>query len=337
MKRNYLLALICLSLTACGISDLQKKGTYFHIKNEGAVMPVWIRGNVKSGTFILTIHGGPGMGTSSHDFLMGEGFHLLEEKYALVYWDQRMTGMSQGNPSRQKMTIEQHVEDLHKIVLFIESKYHPVKLYLLGHSWGGALATRYLGEGQFQQRFQGWINVAGGLSDSLNLAYKRDFLLDRAAHFINQNQDTAYWKNVQKWFANHPTYQKYDIEPYEFTDRAGGFVYDRPNYNEITQQHIPKMVFFSPYSTAYLQGRKFPLLDDRGLDLSAYMKKIQIPSLFIWGDQDGTVPVKIGEVGFKLIGTPANQKKRVLLKHCGHVPYAEQAASFAREIVDFMK
>jgi pimeloyl-ACP methyl ester carboxylesterase len=92
-------------------------GDWFYLENKGAIMPVWVSGNKSSNVFILYLHGGPGQ------LAMGErpmsGIPKLEKDYAVVYWDQRGSGISQGNAKPESLTIEQCLEDLWKLVHLI--------------------------------------------------------------------------------------------------------------------------------------------------------------------------------------------------------------------------
>ncbi len=59
-----------------------------------------------------------------------------------------MSGMSQGDPDPSTLTIDQHIEDLEKVIQLIKVKYNPGSLFLLGHSWGGVMTAGYLGKKQ---------------------------------------------------------------------------------------------------------------------------------------------------------------------------------------------
>ncbi len=83
------------TLSSCEKSEFFKTGEYFFLRSEGADMPVWVRGNQNGRVFILVLHGGPGSRASEYIGL--PSFDALEKEYALVYWDQRASGNSQGN------------------------------------------------------------------------------------------------------------------------------------------------------------------------------------------------------------------------------------------------
>ena len=80
---------------------------YFWVERNNARMPVWVRGNIDSGIFVVFNHGGPGScGTAESIFEVNPAngkfdhaspLQVLENDYAVVYWDQRHSGMSTGN------------------------------------------------------------------------------------------------------------------------------------------------------------------------------------------------------------------------------------------------
>lgn len=65
----------------------------------------------------------------------------LSENYFVVFYDQRGTGLSPRVPA-EELTKENMIEDLHSIVTYYGKGK---KVHLIGHSWGGMLASAYLG------------------------------------------------------------------------------------------------------------------------------------------------------------------------------------------------
>jgi len=58
-------------------------------------MPAYLYGNFDSKTFIVLLHGGPG--GNGLEYRSGKYAEMLEEQFAMVYWDQRGQGNSRGN------------------------------------------------------------------------------------------------------------------------------------------------------------------------------------------------------------------------------------------------
>ena len=85
---------------------------------------------------IIVLHGGPGA-----DYRSLLGLKELADQYHVVFYDQRGAGLSE-RLSADELTIQDYLEELDAIVdHFGQGK--PV--YIIGHSWGAALASGYLG------------------------------------------------------------------------------------------------------------------------------------------------------------------------------------------------
>lgn len=87
--------------------------TFFHVKVDGAVLPVWIKGNTASKKIVIFINGGPGLTSldiASIDMLGWA--EKLEKEFAIAYYDQRGTGNAQGNIDPNSITMEQYIKDL---------------------------------------------------------------------------------------------------------------------------------------------------------------------------------------------------------------------------------
>ncbi len=85
---------------------------------------------------VVLLHGGPGQ--SSQTFK--DGFDFLADDYRVVFYDQRGSGNSQIRPGADFYTIDLLVEELEALRREVIGAD---KIILVGHSAGGALATRY--------------------------------------------------------------------------------------------------------------------------------------------------------------------------------------------------
>lgn len=83
---------------------------------------------------VVVLHGGPGW-----DMSYLEGMLDLADEYHVVLYDQRGCGLSERVPS-SALTMEAHIADLDGI---IDRFRDQGDVFLLGHSWGGMLATAY--------------------------------------------------------------------------------------------------------------------------------------------------------------------------------------------------
>lgn len=133
---------------------LEMNGSRFHVQTFGnPANPV-----------IVFLHGGPG-GDHRSLLRLGErhnGYSLVDD-YFLVFWDQRGTGLSQRQGKAQ-LTIDVYVNDLNTLV----DRYSPGRpVLLIGESWGGMFATRYIN--QYPQRVAGAVLIEPGPMDGATM------------------------------------------------------------------------------------------------------------------------------------------------------------------------
>lgn len=85
---------------------------------------------------IIVLHGGPG-----GDYRSLLSLRALSDDYYVVFYDQHGSGLSQ-RAAPADLTVESSIEDLDQ---FVEHFGQGKPVNLVGHSWGGMLATAYAG------------------------------------------------------------------------------------------------------------------------------------------------------------------------------------------------
>ena len=145
---------------------------YFWVERRNAIMPVWVRGNIESGVFVIFNHGGPGssgtlesiieVNPANGRFDHESPFKILESKYAMVYWDQRHSGLSKGGADPNDSRPEDFGEDLAIVIDELEKRYDVQRVFLIGQSWGHCVAASYMTYvddwSVNQDRIDGYIN-----------------------------------------------------------------------------------------------------------------------------------------------------------------------------------
>ncbi|GIX47793.1 MAG: alpha/beta hydrolase [Candidatus Tectimicrobiota bacterium] len=66
--------------------------------------------------------------------------------------------------------------------------------------------------------------------------------------------------------------------------------------------------------------------------LARYLYRVRLPTLIVWGAQDGVVPPAHGQAYQEAIAG----SQLVVLPQCGHLPHAEQPEAFARVVLDWL-
>jgi len=137
-----LLAMILLTgllLFSCGVETPQVLATVrdnpdlkrIHLNGVDFHYSIYGEGNPQT---LMVLHGGPGQ---DHYYL--QNFKAFSDRYQVVLYDQRGSGLSQRVPDDQ-LTMEAFIEDLHA---FIETFSPQGPVSIVGHSWGAILASSY--------------------------------------------------------------------------------------------------------------------------------------------------------------------------------------------------
>jgi pimeloyl-ACP methyl ester carboxylesterase len=69
------------------------------------------------------------------------------------------------------------------------------------------------------------------------------------------------------------------------------------------------------------------------LDLAKWLHRINVPTLLIWGANDGLVPIRFGETYRRLIP----DSKLVVISEAGHAPFEEKPDAFLDALADFLQ
>ena len=339
MKKTLTILFAILAFTSCDREEWLKSGEYFFLDHKGAKMPVWVNGNIESGVFIVTNHGGP-MANSGHDFRTSLPFLELEKDYAVVYWDQRMSGLSQGDVDPATLSVDQIIEDLHQLTIILNDRYDPKSMFLLGHSWGGCLTGGYLGTQDYQDNYNGWIDVAGSIQDEFESVAKKEYIMSRIDSFQMASDDPGFWQYIRDWYYANPSPVDSDWEPYTYAGAMGGYVYDYQQYLDSTNIPYSELIFGSPYSLAFYWGQPNQAEVNSWIDnydVIEEVKQISIPSLLVFGEDDGAVPLPVAGLTYSLLATDSLDKHLEIYSNCGHGPHNEYPMKFLGHIKPFIE
>lgn len=125
-------------LDANGAVEPASVSTRLEVQIGGVEQSVILRGRSADAPVLLVLHGGPGSPIYPFFRALNQG---LESDFLVAYWEQRGAGLSfdpDANP--QDLTVEQLVADTAELAAHLVSEFDQEKVFLLGHSWGGALA-----------------------------------------------------------------------------------------------------------------------------------------------------------------------------------------------------
>jgi len=334
--------MLLLGIALCSLNcTLEFDGDdYFFFEHKGADMPVSVQGNVSSRTFLIFMHGGPGdSGIMTQDIPC---WSALKQDIAVVLWDQRNSGFSQGNSAPP--TYDLIAEDLELLISILHEHYAIDHLFLAGHSWGGFMAKYYLRDPTQQDQFAGFIDIAGSYDLPLTETYVREFMLDYAGAQIAAGQDASYWQEAMEWYA---TTEGILLWENIFTHGE----YAIASHAAVLEGTVEDYTAGSLSPGTRLNGSYSPIASMiNGLGIASllwndYMQsslpadqlgQIALPTLLIWGRHDGVVPVPMAQILHDRLGTPDVDKDIYVLEHSAHYPFLEEPDLVAARILQFI-
>ncbi len=306
------------------------------VRHKNADMPAYIHGNASEKVFLIILHGGPGgIGLSYRTKTIKSA---IEKTCAVVYFDQRGSGMAQGSYSENGINIDIMAEDVLALAKVIKHKYgNDSRLFLMGHSWGGTLGPATLLKDQSD--FLGWIDVDGAHnSKNMYSEYIANFKRV-ASEQIEIGNDIDYWESVIDLVNNiDPEYNIKDI--YKLNSEA--FIAEEKLENAKLINNIEiednKIIFkYNILTLLWNMSKIQSILDENLFENVNYtdrLSEITIPSLVLWGKYDMVVPPKFAQEAFDNLGS--SEKKLVIFEKSGHSPMFNEPDLFANEVLQFI-
>jgi len=263
---------------------------------------------VGKGEPFLVIHGGPGL---NHKYLF-PNLQFLTDRYQLIFYDQRASGRSSLELDTNSVTIDNFIQDIDELrnIFGIE------KLNIMAHSWGGLLAMKYAIKHPENTKSLILINSVGASSEIGIIA--NQILSERFTIEDSINRAEI-------------------IQTNDFKNRE-------PNAIEALMKIGFKHQFFN---TVFIDSlnlslnedyiKTSQLLQNLAKDLTEYdfhseLKKIQSPTLLIYGSHD-----PLTELAGTRIYESIDKSEFKILNNCGHFPFIEKKEEFKRTVIDFIE
>jgi pimeloyl-ACP methyl ester carboxylesterase len=312
----------------------------FYFRTDGADLAVEINGNIASGIFVVLIHGGPGGG--SYDYNTGRYAESLEKKYAMLYFDQRGQGASQGAYAKKRLTLQQYADDIHNLVLFLKQRYgSEISVFLMGHSWGGTTGTYALLNTNVQNEIKGWIEAAG--AHDIPLLNKEAIKM-----FLSiGNTEVAAGNNVEKWKEILDFASKVDTNNISndegtrintFGFKAEELIAEiKTDEDAAIRSHaLPNIPVFSLASVlSNILTANAIFGETEATELTDELDEIVTPTLLLWGKYDFVVPPALGFSAYERINT--TEKRLVIFDYSGHSLMSNEPNLFVEEVENFVE
>ena len=279
-------------------------------------------GNEKN-TPIIFIHDGP---SGNATLFEGTTAQTLADKgFYVIAYDRRGEGRS-SDPNA-KFTYEEAFQDLN----FIYTRYHLKKAILLGHSFGGLVATLYTNK--YPQHVSSLV-LAGALF-SQQETY--DHILNSVSKIATSQGDSMQLikiKAIKKLNKNTAEYRKGCF------DLASDHNYFKMPQPTKEFERLSDLYKSGKFFKTNIRNKNAPLLfyqneKANNIDTRPILKKIKAKGVRlygIYGKQDGIFsPAQIKSIQ-ELVGT----EHFVLLNNCSHYLFVDQQTEFIAQLKDWL-
>ena len=254
-----------------------------------------------SGTAIVTLHGGPGMGSRIRDW---QTFGPLTNSYRLVSYDQRGSGESQG---AEPYSHAQFVADLEALRVELNLG----KFVVLGGSYGGFIALEY----------------------ALTHPQSLHALILRDTAASNRFQDTSKVKAMESGFPiDEATLDRlFSGQMDSDEDFRRSYAMIQPLYTATRDpaaeaEQLARIPFrYQTHNWAFSRNQP-------GYDLVSRLPEIRLPVLVTVGRHDWITPLEASQ---ELVAGLA-QSELVIFEHSGHSPQIEESERFLSVVRDFL-
>ena len=298
--KNIIRIIVCFLL----VSGIQAQPSDQTIERNGAKIHYKIIGDGKP---ILLLSGGPGF---SLDYMVPVA-DQLSKSFKCILLDQRGTGKSVvQNYDTTYINISATLEDIE----FLRKHLGYEEWIVLGHSYGGLLASKYASE--YPSSVYNMILVGtAGFNTSL-WDYFGDNIWSRL--LPSDKELVEYWNDsmivVNDYKRTRFEYQK-AIMPAYFYDRKNSLLFTQKMKPEDWNIDVLRLIW----------------RDMNTIDLSEISRRFNNPVLVLHGRQD-----PIGELIPYVVSQTYPNSKLVFIEQAGHLPWLEQPEVFTDAIISFL-
>ena len=275
-----------------------------------------------------------------HYFQIPEFTSTMEERYLLVYWEQRGSGISSGKLKGNDFTLEKMSYDLDKLLHVIAHKYgRHKKLFLLGQSFGSLLSGKFVAsEKTNDHNLAGWITIGAMYS----FQDYSQFLHRYITQFL-ETQDHPGWDKL-KAKANQLEYKESTLQTITDWNALGDEMQlkarELGQANPRMVSKLPGLVTTSFFNIIAKFANEINSNEKIGreifdISLREELEEANVPALWLCGELDFVTPRNYGDSLLAFYGHP--DKKHVVFPRGTHNTIATNLSETIAEMTDFME
>lgn len=307
--------------TPNGIAELKQ------VELNGYPQWVLIRAHDVTNPLFLLLHGGPG---ESSLWLAHHTMTELERHFVCVNWDQRGAGKSLlPGPDPSTMTAEHLYEDTVALIDILLERFGQQKVFVLGHSWGGLLATR------LAQRRPDLLHGVILMNPSIDNRRGEDLSYAWALEQARAARDDKAVKTLEQLRGSDTYTKSGKFAERQVLFRYGGVTRTDPMKMAHLMFEAPEYSFADCLRSFSMKALRFsiPLMADElaGIDVTKEIWDLGVPVFFFIGRHDHTVPSELSEELFASLQAP--RKERIWFEDSAHTPDLDETAKFQQEVI----
>lgn len=281
-----------------------------------------------SGRKVLIVHGGPGM--PYRESLAG--LQTLTDRFKFHYYDQRGCGKStrpfdrftSQNMYENMRTLDKtlglgaQIADIERIRQILGEE----KMILIGHSWGGFLASLYAAE--FPEHVEKLILISPANTLVMPQPEAESDLFASVRAKLPEEQLAEYDAFIKDYFDFNKLFSRSEADLIAMDEKFGKYyisVADIVSGSEIQQGEPGGWMTWGMYIS---MGQRYDLRDS--------LKKVTAPVLVIHGTNDLQ-----SESASRLYSDAFSNAQFAIIQNAGHFSFQEQPAEFSRIVSDFLK
>jgi len=341
IHNSIVFALILLLLSSCAahrFSEFKHKEVHIFkmLKIGGVKQAVLINGNKATNPVLVFLHGGPGFPMLPFD-PFSEIMKKLEDKFTIVYWEQRGTGKSFDNSiTPESMNMSQFLSDTKEVVDFTKKTLNVDKVFLWGHSWGSSIGAIYASK--FPEDLHAYMSTGQSVNPLMNERLAYEFVLKKSIKDNNKRALNQINK-IDTVAANYSLESAFILRKWVY--RYGGIVYKNKNERPYVDiQEIRQILAFPSYS---LKTRMNLILNPnfsavklweeiKKINLFEQAPTIKVPVYFFVGRHDIIVSHVLAEEYFNKLDAPKG-KTLFWFEESAHRPFEEEMEKFYSHMV----
>ena len=289
-----------------------------HVILGGLKQWIYISGELEK-PLLLFLHGGPGVAQIGFaERFQGD----LKEHFLVVQWDQRGSGKS-FRARTPDQTLGRYVLDAEELSRYLLKTFHKDKLYLFGHSWGGAFGAKVAQRAPelFHAYIAQGMLVHGEENERLSYKYVTGQAKGGASKRLQRLGEPPYEHQIRGLLTQRLT-----------TLRSGGLFHDERLWRTYTHAMLRSKTYTTKDVLNYPRGVLSSLrsLWDEVLavDLFRDVPRLEVPFYLLMGRFDTVTPPEIAERYLARLEAP--HKEEVWFEKSAHCPHLEEPERLAR-------